>query len=188
MKQTNVQDTSISWPYAHRARTWWYRGHNLLINLFLVGMVLLLTKVIILNWLFLRKFVFDVYKFCFIFELRLILLILKNFSLISAHQAVYGCETGTLFADCEKRFEALGTKCPRKLFRISYLKHKINDWVRGKINSLVSSQVPLLATVKRRILARFGHITRNDSLFKAILHSTLESVVGQTKWWMGNIK
>ena len=39
----------------------------------------------------------------------------------------------------------------------------------SKINFLVSSQEPLLATVKRRKLAWFGHVTRHDSLSKTIL-------------------
>ena len=47
----------------------------------------------------------------------------------------------------------------RKLLRISYLEHKTNDWVRNKINFLVGPGEPFLATVKRRKLARFGHVT-----------------------------
>ena len=31
--------------------------------------------------------------------------------------------------------QAFETKCPRKLLRISYLKHKTNDWVRSKSTS-----------------------------------------------------
>ena len=57
----------------------------------------------------------------------------------------------------------------RKLLCISYLEHKTNDWVRSKINFLGSSQKPLLATIKRQKLARFGHVTRHDSLSKTIL-------------------
>ena len=34
---------------------------------------------------------------------------------------------------------------------------------------------PLLATVKRRKLAWFGHVTRHDSLSKTVLQGTLES-------------
>ena len=35
-------------------------------------------------------------------------------------------------------------------------------------------QKPLLATVKRRTLAWFGHVTRHDSLSKTILQGTSE--------------
>ena len=67
-------------------------------------------------------------------------------------------------ADSEKKNQAFETKCLRKLLRISYLEHKINDWLRGKINFLVSPQEPLLATVKRHKLAWFRHVTRHDNL------------------------
>ena len=49
-----------------------------------------------------------------------------------------------------------------------------NDWVRNKMNLLVRPQEPLLATVKRRTLAWFGHVTLHDSLFKIDLQGTLE--------------
>ena len=48
----------------------------------------------------------------------------------------------------------------RKLLRISYLEHKTNDCMRSKINFLLGPQEPPLAAVKRRKLARFGHVTR----------------------------
>ena len=68
---------------------------------------------------------------------------------------------------------------------------KPNDCVRSKINTLVGPQKLLLATVKRRKLAWFGHVTCNDSLPKTILQSTLENGRRrgrQTKCWMDNIK
>ena len=79
----------------------------------------------------------------------------------------------------------------RKLLRISYLEHKTNDWVRNKINLLVGQQEPLLATVKRRKLAWFGHVTRHDSLSKTILQGTWEGGRRrgrQRKCWMDNLK
>ena len=59
--------------------------------------------------------------------------------------------------------------------------------VRSEINFLVSPQEPPLATVKRRKLAWFGHVTRNDSLSKTILQGTLEDGQRrgrQRKCWM----
>ena len=70
-----------------------------------------------------------------------------------------GCETWTLLADSEKRIQDFETKCMRKRLRIFYLEHKTNDCVRNKINILVGPQEPLLAAVKRRKLAWFGHVT-----------------------------
>ena len=62
--------------------------------------------------------------------------------------------------------QAFETKCLRKRLRIFFLEHKTNDWVRSKINFLMGPQEPILATVKRRKLAWFGHVTRHDSLSK----------------------
>ena len=79
----------------------------------------------------------------------------------------------------------------RKLLHISYLEHKINDWVRSKINLLVGLQEPLLATIKRRKLAWFGHVTHHDSLSETIHQDTLEGGRRrgrQRKCWMDNIE
>ena len=49
----------------------------------------------------------------------------------------------------------------------------------------------VLATVKKRKLAWFGHVTRHDSLSKTILQGTLKGGRRhgrQRKCWMGNIK
>ena len=73
----------------------------------------------------------------------------------------------------------------------SYLEHKTNNWVRSKINFLVCPQKPLLVTVKRWILAWFGHVTHCYSLSETILQGTLEGGrhhSWQRKCWMDNIK
>ena len=91
----------------------------------------------------------------------------------------------------KKRTQAFRTKCLRKLLRLSCLEHKINDWVRSKIDFLVGPQEPFLATVKRRKLAWFGHVTLHNSLSKTICQGTL---VGgrrrgqQRKGWMEDAK
>ena len=87
---------------------------------------------------------------------------------------LYGCRTWTLLAVSGKRIQAFETKCPGQVLHISYLEHKTNDWVWGKINVLVGPQVSLVAIVKRRKLAWFGHVTRHDSLSKTIIQGTLE--------------
>ena len=81
----------------------------------------------------------------------------------------YGYETlWTPLADSEKRIQSFETKCLMKLHRISYSGHKTNDWVRSEISFLVGPQETLLATVKGRTFAWFGHVTRHDGLSKAI--------------------
>ena len=75
--------------------------------------------------------------------------------------------------------------------RISYLEHKTNDWVQSKISFFVGPREPLLATVKRRKLALFGHIIRHDSLSKTILQGTLEGGRRRDrlrKCWVDSIK
>ena len=67
--------------------------------------------------------------------------------------------------------EALGLV----FLRISYLEHKTNDWVRSKIDFPVGQQESLLATVKRRKRAWFGHVTSHDSLSQTTPQGTLES-------------
>ena len=55
------------------------------------------------------------------------------------------------------------------MLRISWLDKKTNDFVRVKVTSLAGPQEPLLATVKRRKLTWFGHVTRHNSLPKTVL-------------------
>ena len=50
----------------------------------------------------------------------------------------------------------------------------LSFWVRSKINFLVGPQEPLLADLKRRKLAWFGHLTRHNSLSKTIPQGTLQ--------------
>ena len=96
-----------------------------------------------------------------------------------------------VFCICLKYVYAFKSKRVREFLHISCLEHRTNDWVQSKINFLVGPQEPLLATVKRRKLARFGHVTHYSSLSKTILQGTLEG--GQRrgrkrKCWMDNLK
>ena len=97
---------------------------------------------------------------------------------------LHGCETWTLLADSEKKIQAFVTMCLRKLLRVSYLEHKTNDLVWSKINFLIGLQEPLLAPIKRRKLAWFGHLTLHNNLSKAIIQGTLEG--GRHHGWQRN--
>ncbi|GFR76872.1 UDP-glucuronosyltransferase 2A1-like [Elysia marginata] len=69
--------------------------------------------------------------------------------------------------------------------------HVTNESVRELVVAYVGPQEPLLATVKRRKLAWFGHVTRHDSLSKTILQATVEGKRRrgrQRKAWCDNIK
>ncbi|GFS00135.1 endonuclease-reverse transcriptase [Elysia marginata] len=98
----------------------------------------------------------------------------KLFRSLVSSILTYGCETWTLLADTERRIQAFENKCLRKLLRISYKDHLTNESVRELVVAYVDPQEPLLATVKRRKLAWFGHVTRHDSLSKTILQGTVE--------------
>ena len=115
----------------------------------------------------------------------------KLFRSLVVSVLLYGCETWTLQADTERRVEAFEFKCLRRLLHISYLEHKTNEYVRSTTTSLVGPHEPLLATVKRRKLAWYGHTTRHDSLSKTILQGTLEGARKRgrpRKSWSDNVK
>ena len=89
---------------------------------------------------------------------------------------------------------AFEMKCLRKFIRISYSEHKTNVWVQSEMNSLMGPQELLQTTVKRRKLAWFRHVTRQDSFYITILQVVLEegdAVVGRggnagrTHWRVG---
>ena len=104
---------------------------------------------------------------------------------------MYGCETWTLLADTERRLQAFETKCLRRLLGISYLDRKTNDFVRSEVHKHVGHQEPLLATIKRRKLAWFGHVSRHNTLSKTILQGTVEGRRRrgrQKKNWQDNVK
>ena len=71
---------------------------------------------------------------------------------------------GPCLLSLKTRIQAFETKRLGKLLRIFYLEHKTNDWVQKKINLLVGSQEPLLATVKTRKLGWFGHMMPRQPL------------------------
>ena len=87
---------------------------------------------------------------------------------------LYGCESWTLTVEMEKRLQAFEMKCYRKLLQISWVEHKTNEHVREQVTSIAGPQEPLLATVKRRKLQWFGHVTRHNTLSKTILQGTVE--------------
>lgn len=104
---------------------------------------------------------------------------------------LYGCETWTLHAETERRIQAFEHKCLRRLLRISYKDHKTNDFVRSTVTTMVGPQETLLAFVKRKKLAWYGHTTRHNCLAKTILQGTLEGGRRrgrQRKSWSDNIK
>ena len=62
--------------------------------------------------------------------------------------------------------------CYRKILRISYKDHVTNEEVCAKIQQVIGPHEYLLATVKRRKLQWYGHVSRSLGLAKTILQDT----------------
>ena len=82
---------------------------------------------------------------------------------------LYVCETWTLTAELQRRIQSLEFRCFRKIFGISYKDRVTNEHVRKTIVKHIGPYEDLLATVKRRKLKWYGHVTRSDGLTKVIL-------------------
>ena len=103
----------------------------------------------------------------------------------------YGYKTWTLLADSEKKIQASETKCLRKLFCISHLEYKTNDWVQSKINFLVGPWEPRLPSSQRD-----GNLQGLSMSCAAIAfpnHPSGHLVCGwcssqQRKCWVDNVK
>ena len=72
---------------------------------------------------------------------------------------LYACETWTITADTERRIQALGMRCFRKLLGILYKDHITNEEVKARIGKAMGSYEDLLNSVKRRKLKWYGHVT-----------------------------
>ena len=88
---------------------------------------------------------------------------------------LYACETWTLTAELvQRRIQSLELRCFRKILGISYKDRVTNEHVRKTIVKHIGPYEDLLATVKRRKLKWYGHVTRSDGLTKVILQGTVE--------------
>ena len=99
---------------------------------------------------------------------------------------LYACDTGTPTAELQRRIQSLEFRCFRKILGISYKDRVTNEHVR-RTNQLYED---LLATVKRRKLKWYGHVTRPDGLTKVILQGTVEGSRRRgrlRKSWIDNI-
>ena len=104
---------------------------------------------------------------------------------------LYACESWTLTADLERRIQATEMRCFRRLLGISYKDHITNEEVRNRIRQAIGPYEDLLATVKKRKLKWYGHITRSTGLAKTILQGTVQGGRrrgGQRKRWEDNIR
>ena len=104
---------------------------------------------------------------------------------------LYACESWTLAAELQSRIQAMGMRCYRKILRISYKDHVTNEEVCAKIQQAVRPHEDLLATVKRRKLQWYGHVSRSSGLATTILQGKVKGgrrQGGQRKRWEDNIR
>ena len=89
---------------------------------------------------------------------------------------MYACESWTPTAELQRRIQATGMRCYRKILRISYKDRVTNEEVRAKIQQEIGPHEDLLTIIKRRKLLWSGHVSRSSGLAKTILHSTVKGV------------
>ena len=69
---------------------------------------------------------------------------------------LYACEPWTLTAELQRRIQAVEIMRYRKILRISYKDHVIDEEVRAKIQQAIGPHEDLLSIVKRRKLQWYG--------------------------------
>ena len=87
---------------------------------------------------------------------------------------LYACESWTLTADTERRIQAMGMRCLRKLLGNTYIDHISNEEVRNRTRQAIGPHEDLLITAKRRKLKWNGHVTKSTGLAKTIQHGTVQ--------------
>ena len=76
---------------------------------------------------------------------------------------LYACETWTLTAELQRRIQSLECRCFRKILGISYEDRVTNEHVRKTTIKHIGPYEDILATVKRRKLKWYGHVTRSGA-------------------------
>ena len=87
---------------------------------------------------------------------------------------LYACESWTLTAGFQRRIQAKGMRCYRKILHISYKDHVTNKEVHAKIQHAIRPHKDLLTNVKRCKLQWYGHVSCSSGLAKTILQGTVK--------------
>ena len=86
---------------------------------------------------------------------------------------LYGAESWTLNAEIEKRINSFEMNCYRRLLQVHWSTHTKNSEIRSRIQDIAGSVDSILATVKKKKLTWFGHVTRaKGTLANTILQGT----------------
>ena len=103
---------------------------------------------------------------------------------------LYACESWTLTAELQ-RIQAMEMRCYRKILRISYKDHVINEEVRAKIQQAIGPHEEPLTIVQRRKLQWYSHVSRSSDLAKTILQGIVKEGRRQSrqkKRWKNNTR
>ena len=93
--------------------------------------------------------------------------------------------------ELQRRIQAMEMRCYREILRISYKDHVTNEEVCAEIQQAVRPHEDLQATVKRRKLQWYGHVSCSSVLAKTILQGTEKwgrRQGRQRKRWKDNIR
>ena len=63
---------------------------------------------------------------------------------------MYACESWNLTAELQRRIQAMGIRCYRKILRISYKDHVTNEEVRATIQQAIGPHKDFPPIAKRR--------------------------------------
>ena len=96
------------------------------------------------------------------------------------YTAIYGSESWTWPAECEKNFAVFEHKSLRKLLKVSYQERKATDFVFNKVRSLLGPKETLLAVIKKSKLQSYGHMSRHNSLTITIMEGPVKGETIQT--------
>ena len=81
------------------------------------------------------------------------------------------CESWTLTAELERRIQALGIRCYRRLLNISYKDYVTNEEICNRIQKAIGVHDVVLTMVKKQKLRWFDHIS---SMAKTVLQGTVK--------------
>ena len=87
---------------------------------------------------------------------------------------LYACESWTLTEELQRKIQAIEMRCYRKILRISYKVHVINEEVCAKLQQAIGPHEDLLTIVKRCKLQWYGHVSLSSGLAKTILQGTVK--------------
>ena len=94
-----------------------------------------------------------------------------------------------LTAELQRRIQAMGMRCYRKILHISYKDHVTNEEDCAKIQQAIGPHEDL--TIKRRKLQWYGHVSCSSGLAKTILQVTVKGGTRQgrlRKRWEENTR